>query len=520
MIALDAAGDTDSARAAVKELAADMDKALAQMRQRVERGEVKAEQVARATSEYSSQLSTARLWLGFDTDQVREFLAETAAVLRAWLAIRSGNAAAGREQLEPYVRTSPFALLGVGMSYEVNGEKDQALAYYLRTAREHPLDVTGAWAISRAIGLGFKFDPGSVATLESVVAEVPDFVDRLVQNPQEFEEVRVQAVAQFPDAIDRVGVRLTLQNLSRIPMALGADRPISSRFLIAPKLEASGRLSPKLIQPEVIDIDRRLRLMPQGKLEVELWPDAGLTGWLMECVATRTVRVRWRAIQGFQIAPSGGYLPGVMGLTADTGSLVRLPLAELSLPPEALAARIATEPASILPRLAAAVRASIMQPLFVPSDAPQPKPGEEAAAPRAGGVETAGVAVLAARYTSVPPADRAMLAAVLPHARLAPDMAPVDQAMRAETDPVPLCLVLATRVIDPADELLAKCKDSEDPRVRDMADRVRRRLEAGAKTYAKFSAAEMMPPPAAKTLPGQAPDQPADPALDPGGPNK
>jgi tetratricopeptide (TPR) repeat protein len=513
MAALDAAGEGEAAQAAVQDLSRDLSKSLSDVRKKVDDREATEEQYSRAALDFTGQLHLVRLLTAQQVDLVQKdekvldtfdrVGPELGQTIAGWLAVRTGDPARGRAILEPLTDSSPIAHLGIGLSYELEGNKDQAIATYRAVAQAHPMEVVGAWADTHATKLGAKPDPDRVAALEAVARDIPDFVDHLVDRPQGAQQLRV-SVSQGEDPLERSTLHLSLQNLSNVPLALGPDRPISSRFLIAPKFEAASRIGASLVQPEVIDLDRRLRLMPQEKLEADVWADPGQTGWLMEGVAATTLRIRWRVVQGFQLAPGGGFNPGVMGLTAESDAVVLRPIAEATLPPDALATRIGTEPAAILPRLAAAVRTAALRPIFVPT----PK---EAAAPREPGAARKPVNIeegpsiaaskevaeaFAARYPKLPPAYRTMLVAVLPHARLAPAMATVDQVMRAETDPVPLCIVLATRIIDPADELLAKCRDSDDPRVRDMAVHVRARLETGVKCYAKLVAAELAPPPA------------------------
>ena len=48
----------------------------------------------------------------------------------------------------------------------------------------------------------------------------------------------------------------------------------------------------------------------------------------MEALANRSVRVRWRVIQGFQSDRRGTFIPGVMGLSTESAAVIRRPLPE------------------------------------------------------------------------------------------------------------------------------------------------------------------------------------------------
>ena len=80
------------------------------------------------------------------------------------------------------------------------------------------------------------------------------------------------------------------------------------------------------LQPEVVDIGRRIRLMPRERLSVEVWPDPGSGGWLMEANGLLTVRQGWRVMQGFSALPNGSFEVGPMCLEAHTRTVVRTPL--------------------------------------------------------------------------------------------------------------------------------------------------------------------------------------------------
>jgi hypothetical protein len=236
----------------------------------------------------------------------------------------------------------------------------------------------------------------------------------------------------------------------------------------------------ELIRPEVVDIDRRLRLMPQERITVTVWPDSGQTGWFTECLANRSVRVLWRVIQGFVTDPRGGFRPGPMCVATETDRVLRRPTPEASLDINGLAARIATEPSQALMRLAGTVHADIVQPLVAPGVG---GPAEQVAVAKdPEDFKPVGDA-FAARYARLDATDRAILVMTVPHANLSPGLAPLDAAAKAEADPTILALVLATRITDPADPLLAKAKDSDNPRLSRVATLLAERLQSPQTTF-------------------------------------
>src|SRR5207237_9340156 len=93
---------------------------------------------------------------------------------------------------------------------------------------------------------------------------------------------------------ERVLTRVRLRNLAPIPLGLGSGKSINTRLLFVPSIEAGGRVrSP---EGEVIDVNRRLRLMPGQELECVVWPEAGASGYTAEQASTFPTRLSCRVI--------------------------------------------------------------------------------------------------------------------------------------------------------------------------------------------------------------------------------
>ena len=315
----------------------------------------------------------------------------------------------------------------------------------------------------------------------------------MAMSPRDFLQLQATMVHLAPEALDRAAVQLSLQNLSAIPLGLGPDRPLNSRLLFNPKLEILGTGAMSLLRPEIVDLDRRLRLKPQERITLTVWPDAGQTGWLMELMANRSIRIRWRIIQGFIGDPRGGFRPGPMCVTAETEEAVRRPIPECSLTSEAMVRQVTGDPANVLMRLAAALRTLVLQPLLAPPD-----PGARVPPPPPPALKPVAEA-FAARYANLDALDRAILVVTLPHTHLSPDLASFDQAARADADPLLQTLVLVTRIAQEDDPMLAKARESDQPRLRQTAELVARRLAQKTRTYASLTAAELAPKPVTPT---------------------
>lgn len=504
VMAVHASGDQAATQAAVGDVVTFASGALQGIDEALRAGQIKPEQAERAKLELALQVQTLRVWTGVQVPEAKRDLAETAAlreqypepvaVLEAWAALRTGDPQGAIDRLRPYAETNMLAGLGIGMAHEMLGQPSLAAEQYDRVLRLSPLEITGAWARSRLLALGFQDDAAESERLRRAVADIPAEIGAgMVSDPRRFVQLTLRLPNPTPEGIDRTPLRITLENLGPYPLALGPDRALSSRFVLMPRTENFKLGELRLTQAEVVDLDRRLRLMPREKLEAEVWPDAGPSGWLLECLANRSVVARWRVIQGFVNDPQSGLRPGPMCVAAETEAAIRRPVAEARLTPELMARKVAGDPPESLLRLAAGVRALIMQPMLVP------ELGEVPATPAAGGNPSApppeaspealraiGQA-FADRYPTLSPINRALLAAVVPHSRLAPGMAPLDQAIASDGDPTVLCIALATRVADAADPVLARAKLSDDPRVKEMAGLVEARLAGTDPIFARLS---------------------------------
>jgi tetratricopeptide (TPR) repeat protein len=481
-----ASGDEMAAGRLIQDMAVEASRTLRSVEDAVRRGQIPEQRAAVALVSLLIQMQTARLWTGIDIDTVagdlgdprnREILEvvspDTLRILDGWLAVRRGKPEEALGMLGPLANSDIFALLGVGAAYEALNETEQAREAYSEVLHRAPLEAAGAWARTRLLALGHQEDPRQVAALERLAATVPAWIDEMVTNPRRFVQFSARALDRNPEALDPQIIRISIRNVSDIPLALGSDRAINSRMLIAPQLEIEGSAAQQeMILPEVIELDRRLRLMPRETLEVDIWAGTGLTGWLVDVRANQTIRSRWRIVQGFVLDNVQRYRAGPMSQIAETGAITRAPLPEASLSPEMLAARVASGAPAALPRLAAAVRAQLRT---GPKEALNPV-----------------ITAFAERYRSLAPTERAAIIATLPHASLSPQMAEFDRLIRDDSEPLVVATVLATRITNPEDEYLTRAAGLGDARLAALAQGIAQRLtqHPDAHLFSRFGQGE------------------------------
>lgn len=409
-------------------------------------------------------------------DPAREQLGLVVALLSTMDAVGTPEAEAQLADLKRRMdeRTAPMAPLAYVHALLVHSRAADALPLLRSFAREDPTSMWGAWAHQKLLDLGVGSPFPEASGLTSTARAIPAWLDRIVEKPENFMELSVQAVGPEEHVTAITRLRLTLRNNSPIPLAVGPSAPINSRILLSPVLDADlDRLTPVAI-PEVSSVDTRLRLMPRERIEIDVWAGAGVAGWYLEAAGTRTTRTRWRALQGFIYTQSAGYLPGPMCLSAETGMIVRRPLPETRFDGNRVMNRLLADDPSVLTTVVSALKAGLIGPDALPEDLKAAF--FEPVMPTAG-----------ERFNRSPELVRVCLMLTMPNARLSRAAAPFDRiALDTATGSVALGTALLTRATDPEDPAFARAAEHEDPRVRELALLLQVRARRDGRGYANF----------------------------------
>ncbi|MEZ6244215.1 MAG: hypothetical protein R3B57_14365 [Phycisphaerales bacterium] len=399
-----------------------------------------------------------------------------------WISLRLDRIDMAEDQASLVRPPDAHALLQAEIAM-AKGDKEEAKRLYLEVVRAAPITPIGCWAHSKLDQLGAASelltpDGRRMATFAD---SVDPLIDRVCRDTLDFEALRVEAVKTTIGATERATIHVRLQNVAPIPLALGSGRPISSRLLVQPKLDTETGDFQGEPQPLVLDLDRRLRLMPLEVLEATIPADSPFTQWLLDVNAGATMRERWRVLQGFRaVGEQGSMLPGALCLSAETrDSVVRLALPTADLPPSELARRLRDDPRDTLASTLYGIRALLLS--------------EDPAKSESAELEDLVEAIIE-RYDRSDLLDRSLMLLVVPHARLNKAVVPFESAVRKSLsdrmqagDPVTeleVSLILFTRAVGTEDPLLTYLVSSSSPRVSSIASLLIERYAAKGFGYA------------------------------------
>lgn len=491
-----------------------------------------------------------RVMANLDVDKVEADVAKYEAehgttegpdLVRAVLAIRQNKIEEGLSALNgvekdlesgsPIFSTLQFIR---GLAAEALGQKEQALTAFRAASHAVPMLPVGALARSRIELISGKSEIFSEhqTALARLAAQIPEWIDKAVNDPKTFLTLLADT-GPSGDAFAGESIRITLRNLAPIPLALGTDRPINTRFLVAPLLSGRAGLVGREARSEVIEGDRRLRLMPRETLTIDATPGIGFSGYLTELMCDEQLRLNWKVVQGFISTQSGSYVVGPNCLVADTSASTRPLVPDAKRDAATLAGDIADQHgpslhawllaanrllnAPEIARLRSAASTSSTTPATTPATTPGATPATTPTTPASGGAtpatpiaEKASTAsadaeivakALVERYPALTPGDRLLVAALAPHRGQFAAFKDLDAMIVADADTAVKALGLLTRVREADDPVLAAAAQSADARVKRLAELLSLRLASGAGAYSRLG-------PGLLELRGDPPDTP------------
>jgi tetratricopeptide (TPR) repeat protein len=473
-------GDTETFRSSFADLSAAVEQRFRQIMEPAGLPpHVKISDLVAALRPLILELQVFRLWLGVDTDKVdadlqkyRELLPPRMSVpyrmYEGWRLLREGDALGALAIFSTEQAVGPWEIGHVEALLAL-GRVEEAARRMERMARTDPTSLGGVWAAWKReqLGLVTEKERELAARLTDLARSIPSWLDDMIRNPRQAVTLTATPVNDSPTVLEPARLRIRLRNSSPMPLSLGSDRSISTRYLLAPRYTTAGIGLPYDPEPEVVELLGRLRLMPGDTAEAVVWADAGLSGWASWLACAQAQTIRWRVMQGF-VATSFAFEPGPWCVDVETRTVQRPRLGVAAMPIDDLVEHVTRVRGEALGEALVAALAAVGSPAnTTPRDA---------------------VERLASRLSVLYPAwdadERALALAILPNAAMSPAMSAFDAVAADERDPGLVPLAIITRMGDPEHRRLKELADGGDPRLARLAGIQSERLRGGRMTLA------------------------------------
>ncbi|MFO0493377.1 MAG: hypothetical protein ACK51T_13215 [bacterium] len=408
--------------------------------------------------------------------------AEVLARLQALTKHRAGDTPSAQAELQG-IPDDTLAMLALAQIKIESKDNPQAIDTILTDiSTRAPGTPAAAWAqTTYAQRTGKPIPaPATAERFASIAAGIPNWVDEVVKEPARFLTVLATAPREPLQSTDPTQITLQIRHHVPVPLALGPGEVLDSRFLIIATPDFGRGIDPARTGSEVINLDRRLRLMPREELRATIWPDPGAVGWSIQSAPAASIRVRYRIINGFQVIDNVPRVAG-FGAATEVGPLRRL-VPQFS-NTAALTEAIKSDQGQTFATAVQGARRALLT-----AGTPEGIPSAQAQAL---------ATPLAERYTRESPAGRILLLAEVPTLAQSPAVAPFDAAVRATvgSDTTTSLLALLTRAGTADDPLFTAAKASTVPTLSRCAQAIQSRITAGRGGLATLKATTPPTPP-------------------------
>lgn len=261
------------------------------------------------------ELERARQDIEFLREQVEKGKVEQHAIDRfeGAIAAHEGDLGRARELLEPLAEQGDvLAEYALAVAHDKAGNEDEALRRYASLFYEHPntaLGAIGRTRVEQARDVTVRPSEVSQAVNEYAMDLAP-WLGKMTTDPRSFMSLTAEFDEPIIGPLDRPVLHVTLRNVSRWPLAVGIARPINSRILLAPSVLVQGQQLQRLggeynetaasfLKPEILSLDRRIRLGPGEQMDASVWVAKGGVGTVLDRFVLSGISMRWRAVQGF-----------------------------------------------------------------------------------------------------------------------------------------------------------------------------------------------------------------------------
>ncbi len=154
--------------------------------------------------------------------------------LQAWRQYVGGDAAGAEPKFRAFAKDDPLAAMGAILAgSSTPSQKDRTPVEAQKLMDEHPSGVIGAVLWAELGQFHVRIDPSATSdSIATLVSNVPDKFLQLITQPKGYYAVQVTPLKAFYNFGEPVLVRVSLQNVSDVDLAIGDDSAIHPRTLV------------------------------------------------------------------------------------------------------------------------------------------------------------------------------------------------------------------------------------------------------------------------------------------------
>ena len=416
-------------------------------------------------------------WLGGNVEEaasrvaqagdLQPLTAEAQARFDGWRALRSGDAAAARQILQPLAADDALAAIGFALALIEEGETKESARQLLAVIRRQPGTLLGVWAYDTlAEMLGKRFTVSeTAAALDQVIDAIPPSFDRFVDDPTLALSLRITPTKVNYEPFEPVILKLEIRNHTNVPLSIDRDGPIRPHIALLMSPQVARVKLPTELRPMIVDIDRRLRIPAHERMEIEIDLRNSQLATVLDTQAIRGATVSVRGLINFMITPQGALRAGLLGSELMTERLridgVRISRDWLQ---DVIAAVMEPDSLDDLIQLA----------LIAPVAAVGPAEG---AGPEDQQLLQDAFTALLDAFPKLKPVEQAWLLGVIPRTA---SMEPIREQARRSTDPVVQLSYLIHQSAGASDPVFDAAQRGEHAKLPELAQLLRREFERAA----------------------------------------
>lgn len=417
------------------------------------------------------EMAMVSAWLGEDVERTEKLIAEAEkheplapgpkARFDGLNALRRGEIDKALELLTPLVEVDLAAVCGVAMVMEQQGRNREAAEHWLTVSRARPGTVMGIWATGRLSRLLKARLPVTeqAQRMEQLIASISSQIDRYPDDPTTAVSLRVWPEKKEIQMYEPVILNIEIANLSVLPLALDPTGPIRPQIVLSTGVNTANMPELDNLPALVLDIGRRLRLLPHERLLIQIDLRRYGHGRIFDALVRNGAMVQVDAILNFISTEMAAVEAGLYGSEV-SAPLIRFEGVRTT--PEWMNQALATVESADFPSGPDSVLTFVL--LGHKACIPLPR----SASQEERDINDRSIKALAAVFHKLNPTQQAWVLSVLPPQP--ENLEPILAEARKSTDRLVQLAYLLFKASGSSDPIMAMLKAAEDPDTRRLAE--------------------------------------------------